>query len=87
MRKSYFDAAFFVDPLSTAKQFSLTTQKVDIDIISIVNNVENTKNSHEKLLRKFESDADRALLLPTPKYEIKETESNEYGNQFTKGKI
>ena len=85
--KVLLGSCFFVDPHSTAKQFSLTTQKADIDIISIVNNVESTKNSHEKLLRKFKSDADRALSLPTSKSEIKETESDEYGNHFTKGKI
>ena len=58
----------------------------DIDTISIANYVESTKNSHEKLLRKFGSDANRALSLPAPKFEIKEAESNEYGNQFIKGK-
>ena len=43
--KGLLRSCFFLDALSTAKQFSLTTQKADIDIISIVDNVESTKNS------------------------------------------
>ena len=70
-------SCFFVVALSTKKQFSLTTQKADIDIISIVENVDSTKNSYEKLLRKFEFDSDKVLSLPTLKSVIKEIESNE----------
>ena len=72
-------SCFFVDALSTANQFSLTTQKIDIDLISIVGNVESTKNSYEKLLRKFEFDADKVLSFPTLKSLIKEIESNDDG--------
>ena len=53
---------FFVDALSTTKQFSLTPQKADIDIISIIDNVESAKNSYEKLQRKFESQTDKVLM-------------------------
>ena len=38
-----------------------------------------TKNSYEKLLRKFESNADKVLSLPTHKSMIKEIESNKDG--------
>ena len=44
--------AFFVDILSSAKVFSLTTQKLDINIIEIVDSVETTKRSYEKLFKK-----------------------------------
>ena len=57
----------------------------DIDIISIVDNVESTKNSYEKLLRKFESNADKVLSLPTLKSMIKEIESNEDGEVVYQG--
>ena len=78
-------SCFFVDTLSSAKQFSLTTQMADIDIISIVDNVESTKNSYEKLLRKFESNADKVLSLPKLKSVIKEIESNEDGEVVYQG--
>ena len=65
----------FVNTLSTAKQFSLKTQKADANIISTVDNMESTKNSYEELLRKFESNADKVFLLLTLKSVIKETES------------
>ena len=38
-------SCFFVDTPSTAKQFSLKTQKVDADIISTVDNMESTKTA------------------------------------------
>ena len=44
-------SCFYVDALSPAKKISLATQKADIDIISIVDNVESTKNSYKKLQR------------------------------------
>ena len=75
MQKSYFNHTFFVDALFAAKQFSLTTQKVDIDIISITDNVKSTKNSYENLLRKFESDVD-SFIIVTLKSVIKKIESN-----------
>ena len=78
-------SCFLIDALPTAKQFSLTTQKADIDIISITDNVESTKNSYEKLLRKFESDADIVLSLQTLKSVIKEIESNKDGKPVYQG--
>ena len=41
--------------------------------------MESTKNSYEKLLRKFESDADKVLSLLALKSVIKEIESNKDG--------
>ena len=54
--KVLFCSGFFIDNLSTAKAFSLTAQKSDIDIIGIVENVESIKRGYEKLLK----------TLPTP---------------------
>ena len=51
-------SCLFIDVLFAAKQFNLVTQKSDIDIISIVDSVESTKQNYEKLLRKFEADAE-----------------------------
>ena len=67
---------FFVDILTAAKQFSLTTQKADTSIISIVDKVESTKSSYEKFFRKFESDGDKIFLLTILK-SVTEIESNE----------
>ena len=67
------------------KKISLATQKADIDIISMVDNVESTKNSYEKLQRNFKSDVDRVLSLPTLKSKIKEMESNEDGEPVYQG--
>ena len=83
--KVLLQSCFFVDALSTAKWFNLTPQKADIDIISITENVESTKNSYEKLLRKFESNGDKVLSLPTPKSVIKEIESNKDGEPVYQG--
>ena len=83
--KAPLGSCVFVDACSTAKQFSLTTQKADTDIISIDDNVESTKNNYEKLLRKFESDADEVLSLPTPKFMIKVIESNKDGEPVYQG--
>ena len=44
--------AVFVNILLSAKVFSLTTQKTDINIIEIVDSVERTKRSYEKLFKK-----------------------------------
>ena len=76
---------FFVDTRSTAKQFSLKSQKADADIISTVDNMESTKNSYEKLLRKFESNADKVFSLPTLKSVIKEIESKKDGEPVCEG--
>ena len=48
--------------------------------------MEGTKNSYEKLLRKFESNADKVLSLPTLKSVIKEIESNGGGEPVYQGK-
>ena len=47
--------------------------------------MENTKNSYEKVLRKFESNADKVLSLPTLKSMIKKIESNEDGEPVYQG--
>ena len=78
-------SCFFVDTLSTAKQFSLKTQKANANIISTVDNKESTKNSYEELLRKFESNADKVFSLPTLKSVIKEIESKKDGEPVCKG--
>ena len=70
-------SCWFVDVLSAAKQFSLVTQKSDIDIVSIVDSVESTKRNYEKLLRKFETDAENLFALPTLKSVINAIESDE----------
>ena len=67
----------FVSNLSAAKQFSLVTQKSDIDIISIVDSVESTKRNYKKLLRKFEADAEKIFALPTLKSVIDAIERDE----------
>ena len=67
----------FVSNLSAAKQFSLVTQKSDIDIISIVDSVESTKRNYKKLLRKFEADAENIFALPTLKSVIDAIERDE----------
>ena len=82
--KALLGLCFFVD-VSISKQFSLTTQKADINIISVVDDVESTKNSYEKLLRKFESDLDKVLSFPTLKSVIKEIESNKDGEPVYQG--
>ena len=83
--KVLLSSCFYVDALSPAKKINLATQKADIDIISMVDNVESTKNSYEKLQRKFKSDVDRVLSLPTLKSKIKEMESNEDGEPVYQG--
>ena len=78
-------SSFFVDVLSAAKQFSLATQKDGTNIISIVDNVESTKRSYEKLLRKFETDGNKIFSLPTLKSVVTEIESNEDGEPEYQG--
>ena len=73
-------SGFFSDILSAAKTFSLTTQKSDIDIIAIVENVESTKRGYEKLLRKFKSNPEAIFTdLSTLIAIITEIERNEDG--------
>ena len=66
--------------LSAAKVFSSTTQKSDINIISIVENVESTKRGYEKLLKKFKGNPEAIFTdLPTLSAIITEIEGNEDG--------
>ena len=75
----------FVDVLSAAKQFSLVTQKSDIDIVSIVDSIERTKRNYKKLLRKFEADAENIFTLPTLKSLVGAVESDEEGGASCQG--
>ena len=74
-----------VDVLSAAKQFSLVTQKSDIDIISIVDSIERTKRNYKKLLRKFEADAENIFALPTLKSFVDAIESDKEGEPSYQG--
>ena len=49
---------FFSDYPSVAKVFTLTSQKSDINIVSIAENVESTKQGYEKLLKKFQGNTE-----------------------------
>ena len=71
-------SGFFSDTLSAAETFSLTTQKSDIDIIAIVENIESTKQGYEKLLKKFKGNPKATVTnLPTLSAIITEIEGNE----------
>ena len=60
--------ALFVDVLAEAKNFSLKTQKIDINIIDVVEAVENTKQNYKRLLKLVEKNPASILeLLPTLK--------------------
>ena len=74
-------SAFFIDVLSAAKKFSLFTQKSDVNIISIVDNVEATKRSYEKLSRKFTTNGGAVFTLPTLNSIITEVENDEEDGQ------
>ena len=64
--------------LSAAKVFSSTTQKSDINIISIVENVESTKRGYEKLLKKFKGNPEAIFTdIPTLIVTITEIEGKE----------
>ena len=76
---------FFINVLSAAKQFSLVTQKSDIDIISIVDSIESAKWNYEKLLRKFEADAENIFTLSTLKSVIDAIESGKEGESSYQG--
>ena len=70
----------FSNILSAAKLFSLTTQKSDIDIISIVENVKLIKRGYEKLLKKFRGNPEAIFTdLLTLSAIITEIEGNEGG--------
>ena len=71
--------ALFKDILADAKIFSLVTQKQDIDILTIIDAVETTKNNYQKLKKKLEiveKEPDYVFDLPTVKLVIDEIESN-----------
>ena len=81
--------AFLTDVLSPAKIFSLATQRRDVDIIQIVDDIESTKSSYERLLRKFKKNPEAVFNRPTLKAVVDEIESNEdsdvlYQNQKLK---
>ena len=77
MPKFFFALDFFSDILSAAKTFSLTTQKSDIDIIAIVENIESTKQGYEKLLKKFKGNPEAIFTsLPALSAIIPEIEGN-----------
>ena len=73
--------AVFIDVLAEAKNFSLKTQKIDINIIDIVDAVENTKQNYRPLLKHVEKDPASILKLPTLKLVIviDDVEANEDG--------
>ena len=75
----------FVNVLSAAKQFSLVTQKSDIDIISIADSIESTKRNYEKLLKKFEADAENIYTLPILKSVINAIKSDKEGEPSYQG--
>ena len=71
--------AVFIDVLAEAKNFSLKTQKIDINIIDIVDAVENTKQNYRRFLKHVEKDPASILKLPTLKLVIDDVEANEDG--------
>ena len=81
--KVLLHSGFFSDILPAAKAFSLTTQKSDIDIIAIVENVEWTKRSYERLLKKFKGNPEAMFTdLPTLSAIITEIEGSEHGERI-----
>ena len=73
-------SGYFSDILSADKTFSLTTQKSDIYIITIVENVELTKQGYEKLIKKFKGNPNVTFTdLPTLSAIITEVEENQDG--------
>ena len=67
--------ALFIDVLAEAKNFSLKTQKIDINIIDIVEAVKNTKQNYRRLLKHVEKDPGSILKLPTLKLTINDDEA------------
>ena len=81
--KVLLHSGFFSDILPAAKVFSLTTQKSDINIISIVEKVESIKQDYEKLLKKFKGNPKTIFTdLPTLSAIITEIEGNEDGESI-----
>ena len=78
--------AFFLDALAEAKKFSLLTQKRDISIIDVVESVETTKRSYERLLKRFRKNENYVFeLLPTLKAVVNTIEDNEDGEPIYQG--
>ena len=69
--------ALFIDVLAEAKKFSLITQKSDVDIITIIDYVESTKYSYERLLKWLRKNSTNVFKLPTVKLVVEAIESNE----------
>ena len=59
--------AFLKYVLTSAKVFTLVTQKEDPNIIETVESVEKTEKDYKKLLKKFEQNQDSVFELPTLK--------------------
>ena len=70
-------SAFFTDVLAEAKKFSLNTQRSNINIITIIDHVEETKHNYERLLKKLRRNPAFVFELPTLKLVIEAIESNE----------
>ena len=71
---------FFSDFLPAVKVFSWASQKSDINIVSVAENVESTKQGYEKLLKKFQGNTE-AIFIDLSKLSaiIIDTKGNEYG--------
>ena len=69
-------SALFKDVLADAKIFSLLTQKQNIDILKILEAVESTKNSYQRLRKKLEKNLDYVFQQPILRMVIEETEAN-----------
>ena len=63
--KVLFRSALFKDVLADAKIFSLLTQKQNINILKIFEVVESTKNSYQRLRKKWEKNPEYVFQLPT----------------------
>ena len=75
--KVLLSCALFIDVLAEAKKFSLITQKSDVDIITIIDYVESTKYSYERLLKWLRKNSTNVFKLPTVKLVVEAIESNE----------
>ena len=69
----------FIEVLGEAKNFSLKTQKIDINIIDVVEAVKNTKQNYWRLLKHVEKDPATILKLPMLKLITDHVKVNENG--------
>lgn len=60
-------SAFFTDVLAEAKQFSLVSQKKNINMIKMLESVETTKSNYQRLLSKDKKDSAFIFELPNLK--------------------